>query len=61
MKKLFIIWVLIFIFVIIGWVKNISKLIDCNFEPVGKAEIVRCIGILPPVGAIVGWMDIEDK
>jgi hypothetical protein len=39
----------------------IVKAVNCNWEPIGKAEIVytgaACVGL----GAIVGYMDIEDK
>ena len=44
-----------------GWVKNIVKLTDCDFDAPYKTEVVRVIGILPPVGAIVGWMDIGEE
>lgn len=57
---------LIGIFVIIfgifgGWVYNIVKFVDCDFESPYKAEAIRGIGIpVFPVGVIVGWMEIED-
>jgi len=51
----------ILIVVGIGWVKNILKLTKCDFEVPYRTEIVRCVGILPPVGAIVGWMDIGEE
>lgn len=46
----------------VGWVKNIFKLSDCDFEAPYKAEIIRGVGVLPiaPLGAIVGYMDIND-
>lgn len=47
---------------IIGWGMNIYKLTKCDFEAPYKAEIVRGLGVFPvvPMGAIVGWMDIDD-
>ena len=46
----------------VGWVKCVGKVINCNFKPVGKAEVVYTIGIFVPiVGGIIGYMDIEDK
>lgn len=49
------------IFLIIGEIKCIIKAVNCNWEPIGKAEIIytgaACIGL----GSIVGWMDIQDK
>ena len=44
-----------------GWVKNLIKLTDCDFASPYKTEIVRVIGIIPPVGAVVGWMDIGEE
>lgn len=44
-----------------GWVKNIIKLTELDFEAPYKAEVIRVVGIFPPVGMIVGYMDIEDK
>ena len=26
-----------------------------------KAEIIRGVGLIPPVGGIIGWLKIEDK
>jgi hypothetical protein len=41
-----------------GWIKNIIKLADCDFEAPYKAEVVHTIGILPPVGMVTGWLDL---
>ena len=46
---------------IIGEVKCIIKAIDCNWEPVGKAEIVYTVASLTGLGCIVGYINIEDK
>ena len=47
---------------IIGWIMNIYKFSQCDFDTPLKAEVIRGIGIVaPPVGAIIGYMDIEDK
>ena len=44
-----------------GWGANIVKLVKCDFEPSYKAECIRTIGIVVPiVGAVTGYMDIED-
>jgi len=42
----------------IGWVKNIVKLVRCDFEAPYKAEIIHSLGVLPPVGAITGWINM---
>ena len=40
---------------VIGWGMNLYKLFHMQIEPVTTMLVVRIIGILPPVGAIVGW------
>ncbi len=45
-----------------GYVLNIVALCKCDFEPSYKAEVIRTIGvIMPPVGAVTGYVDIEDE
>lgn len=43
-----------------GWVKNLIKLSELNFESPYKAEIIHAAGLIPPVGAVTGWLTIED-
>ncbi len=42
----------------IGWVKNLIKLAECDFEAPYKAEIIHGVGLIPPVGAVTGWLDV---
>ena len=56
MKTIFIIQIVIVLVVGTGWVKNIIKLSNCNFEAPYKAEVIYGIGLVPPVGMITGWM-----
>ena len=58
MKGLQGIIVVIIIVGLTGWVKNIIKLSNCDFEAPYKAEVIHAIGIIPPVGAITGWLDL---
>jgi len=46
---------------IIGWVKNISKLIDCDFEAPYKTEVIRTVSLIPIVGGVTGWMTIGEE
>ena len=46
---------------IVGEVKCIVKAINCNWEPIGKAEIVYTGSAVIGLGAIVGYMDFKDK
>lgn len=43
---------------VIGYVKCIIHLIQCDFEPSYKAEIIYAIGACSGLGAIIGWFDI---
>ncbi len=44
-----------------GWVQNLNKLSNCDFESPYKTEVIRVVGIIPPVGGVVGWMDIGEE
>jgi hypothetical protein len=61
MKKVVFIWFAIIVLAIIGEIKCIVKAVKCNWEPIGKAEIVYTIGCCTGTGAVIGWIDIEDK
>jgi len=50
----------VLVIVFTGWTMNLIKLIDCDFEAPYKAEAIHTIGLIPPIGMITGWMDIED-
>ena len=39
---------------------NIVKLNDCDFEYPYKAEAMRFMGVLPPVGIVVAWIDVGE-
>lgn len=43
-----------------GYGLNFYKLVNLDFESPYKAEVIRVIGVFPPIGAIAGWFDIED-
>lgn len=42
-----------------GWVKNIVKLSDCDFKAPYKAEVIHTAGLVPPIGAITGWLNVD--
>jgi hypothetical protein len=58
---LVLIYVAIVIAAITGEVKCIIKAIDCNWEPVGKAEIIYTGASLTGLGCVVGYIDIQDN
>lgn len=61
MKNLGIFMVLLYIFLIIGEVRCVYKAVTCNWEPIGKAELIYTGGALTGAGCIVGWFNIEDE
>lgn len=61
MKKLFSIGAILIILGIIGEVRCIYKAATCNWESIGKAEIIYTAGAFTGLGAIIGYFDIQDK
>lgn len=47
--------------ILTGEIKCIIKAVNCNWEPIGKAEIIYTGSALTGLGVIVGYMDIQDK
>lgn len=46
---------------LVGEVKCIIKACSCNWEPIGKAEIIYTAAAFTGLGAIIGYINIEDK
>lgn len=46
---------------IIGEIKCIIKAVNCNWEPIGKAEICYTVACCTGAGCVVGYLDIQDK
>jgi hypothetical protein len=61
MKKLAIVYLVLVVLAVVGEVKCIIKAFQCNWEPIGKAEIIYTGSSLTGLGAVVGWIDVEDK
>jgi hypothetical protein len=65
MKKLGIIggliWLIVAVALLVGEIKCIIKMIECNWEPIGKAEVIYTAATFTGVGCIVGYIDIQDK
>ena len=55
------IYLAISILLLVGEVKCVIKMINCNWDPVGKAEVLYTLGTFTGLGSIIGWIDIEDK
>jgi hypothetical protein len=61
MKKLVIVYLVLSVIAVVGEIKCIIKAFNCNWEPVGKAEIIYTGSAVTGLGCITGWIDIEDK
>lgn len=46
---------------LVGEIKCVVKMLQCNFEPIGKAEIFYTVGACTGLGCIVGYIDIKDN
>ncbi len=44
-----------------GEIRCIYKMCTCNWEPIGKAEIVYTVGTFTGAGVVIGYLSIEDK
>jgi hypothetical protein len=51
---------IIIIAAIIGEIKCIYKMVNCDWDPIGKAEVIYTLGTFTGMGAVVGWFNIED-
>jgi len=54
-------WTLIILLSIAGEVKCFIKMVNCNWNPIGKAEVIYTASFFTGFGAIVGWIDIKDN
>ena len=53
--------VVIAVLALVGEVKCVIKMVSCNWEPVGKAEVIYTAATFTSLGTIVGYINIEDK
>ncbi len=60
MKYLFI-QIVIAILILAGEIQCIYKALNCNWDPIGKAEIVYTASAVTGFGAITGWFNIKDN
>jgi hypothetical protein len=45
----------------VGEILCIVKAVKCNWEPIGKAEVIYTVGAFTGFGCVIGYMDIQDK
>lgn len=51
----------IYLLLIIGEIKCFYKAFTCNWNPIGKAEVIYTAAAFTGLGAIVGWIHIKDN
>lgn len=56
-----IIYIAVLVGLTVGEVRCIIKAARCNWDPIGKAEVIYTAAVFTGTGAIVGWIDIKDK
>lgn len=61
MKKAIILYIVLTALLVIGEIKCIIKMVNCNWEPIGKAEIIYTAGTFTGMGVVIGYLNIEDK
>ena len=49
------------VILLIGEVKCIIKMCSCNWEPIGKSEVIYTVGAFTGFGCVIGYIDIKDK
>jgi hypothetical protein len=55
MKKLALIPIAIWLFVITSYIVNVVKLVNCNFEAPWKSEVIHAIGLIPGCSIVTAW------
>jgi len=59
MKK----WIELVIILLCLWGEGrcLYKMITCNWEPIGKSEIIYTVAFFTGAGVVVGYFNIKDK
>ena len=55
--SMFLVYVVVFLAGVIGWIMNIVKITDCVFSPLSSEAVIRVIGsFIAPIGAVLGYI-----
>lgn len=44
-----------------GEIRCVYKAVTCNWEPIGKAEVIYTAGAFTGLGTVIGYFNVEDK
>jgi hypothetical protein len=47
---------IVFILGVVGWILNFIELIELVGDEITTEFIIRCIGLIPPIGAVLGYI-----
>ena len=53
--------IIFWLLALIGEIKCIYKAATCDWDPIGKSEIIYTVLAVSGLGSVVGWINIEDK
>ena len=53
-------FILLWVFAGLGWILNLITCIGLDFKSPYKVEVIRGIGVISPIGSILGYIDIKD-
>lgn len=53
--------ILIYVLCAIGWGRCVYKMASCDWNPIGKAEVIYTAGVFTGLGVVIGYIDIKDK
>lgn len=48
-------YIFVWIYTPATWILNLVKLVRCDFEPIGKEEILHLVGLIPPIHWVTVW------
>lgn len=52
---------LLLVAILWGYVANVVKFVSADFQEPYKEEVLRGIGVfIPPVGVVIGYLEIEE-
>ena len=60
-KTLITVYSLLIITAVVGEIRCLYKAFKCNWEPIGKAEVIYTVSAVSGIGCIVGWINIKDN
>ena len=60
-KTLITVYSLLIVTAIVGEIRCLYKAFKCNWEPIGKAEVIYTVSAVSGIGCIVGWINIKDN